>query len=234
MTKLPKMLKRTKMPSNNSGEIDYKNELLRKSIHLTSLLIPIIYYFIPKELGLTLLIPLVVISLTVDTLKIFSKKFRALFIRFFGFMLRRHELDASKHTYTGATFVLLAALISLIIFPKVIFITAFSMLIISDTSAALIGRKYGKHKFLAKSLEGSSAFFISAVIVVLLSPKVTGSFTEYLIGIAGAFVATFGENLSYGWADDNFVIPLSAGATMWLFYYWLMPNVPLVLNGVPN
>ncbi len=222
------------MTNNKSGEIDYKNELLRKSIHLTSLLIPIIYYFIPKELGLTLLIPLVAISLLIDTLKIFSRKFRALFIKFFGFMLREHELDASKHTYTGATFVLLSALISMLLFPKIIFITAFSILIISDTSAALIGRKYGRHKFLAKSLEGSTAFFISAVIVVLLAPKVTGSVTEYLIGIAGAFVATFGENLSYGWADDNFVIPLSAGATMWLFYYWLMPNVPLILNGVPN
>lgn len=222
------------MTNNKNGEIDYKNELLRKSIHLTSLLIPIIYYFIPKELGLTLLIPLVVISLTVDTLKIFSRKFRALFIKFFGFMLREHELDASKHTYTGATFVLLSALISLLLFPKIIFITAFSILIISDTSAALIGRKYGKHKFLAKSLEGSTAFFVSAVIVVLLAPKVTGDLTEYLIGIAGAFVATFGENLSYGWADDNFVIPLSAGATMWLLYYWLMPNVPLILTGVPN
>lgn len=222
------------MTNNKSGEIDYKNELLRKSIHLTSLLIPIIYYFIPKELGLTLLIPLVAISLLIDTLKIFSRKFRALFIKFFGFMLREHELDASKHTYTGATFVLLSALISMLLFPKIIFITAFSILIISDTSAALIGRKYGRHKFLAKSLEGSTAFFISAVIVVLLAPKVTGSVTEYLIGIAGAFVATFGENLSYGWADDNFVIPLSAGATMWLFYYWLMPSVPLILNGVPN
>ncbi len=220
--------------TTNNGEINYKNELLRKSIHLTSLLIPIIYYFIPKELGLTLLIPLVVFSLIVDTLKIFSKKFRALFIKLFGFMLRKHELDERKHTYTGATFVLLSALISLLLFPKVIFITAFSILIVSDTSAALIGRKYGKHKFLAKSLEGSTAFFISAIIVVLLSPKVTGNLTEYLIGIAGAFVATFGENLSYGWADDNFVIPISAGLTMWALYYLLMPNIPLVLNNLPK
>ena len=222
------------MIQNNSREIDYKSELLRKSIHLTSLLIPIIYYFIPEGLGLTILIPLVLFSLIVDTLKIFSKKFRQFFIKFFGFMLREHELDESKHTYTGATFVLLSALITVLIFPKVIFITAFSILIISDTSAALFGRKYGKHKFLAKSLEGSSAFFVSAIVVVLATPKVTGSFTEYLIGFVAALVATFGENLSYGWADDNFVIPLSAGLTMWILYQLLLPGVPLILPNVPN
>jgi dolichol kinase len=222
------------MTQNNSREIDYKSELLRKSIHLTSLLIPIIYYFIPEGLGLTILIPLVLFSLIVDTLKIFSKKFRQFFIKFFGFMLREHELDESKHTYTGATFVLLSALITVLIFPKVIFITAFSILIISDTSAALFGRKYGKHKFLAKSLEGSSAFFVSAIVVVLATPKVTGSFTEYLIGFVAALVATFGENLSYGWADDNFVIPLSAGLTMWILYQLLLPGVPLILPNVPN
>jgi dolichol kinase len=222
------------MTQNKSGEIDYKSELLRKSIHLTSLLIPIIYYFIPEGLGLTILIPLVLFSLIVDTLKIFSKKFRQFFIKFFGFMLREHELDVSKHTYTGATFVLLSALITILLFPKVIFITAFSILIISDTSAALIGRKYGRHKFLAKSLEGSSAFFLSAIVVVLAAPKVTGSFTEYLIGFAAALVATFGENLSYGWADDNFVIPLSAGLTMWILYQLLLPGVPLILPNVPN
>ncbi len=220
--------------NNDNGTIDYKSELLRKSIHLTSLLIPIIYYYIPLELGLKILVPITLFSLFVDTLKLFSKSFRRLFIKIFGFMLREHELDESKHTFTGASFVLLSAVITALIFPKVIMITAFSILIISDTFAALIGRKYGKHKFLAKSLEGSLAFFISGVIVVLLAPKVTYSFTEYLIGIAGALVATFGENLSYGWADDNFVIPLSAGFTMWILYHYLMPNIPLILQGVPN
>jgi dolichol kinase len=221
------------MTQTDSGRIDYKSELLRKSIHLTSLAIPVVYYFIPLELGLKILVPITLFSLAVDTLKLFSKRFRKLFIKIFGFMLREHELDESKHTFTGASFVLLSAVITAVIFPKVIMITAFSILIISDTAAALIGRRYGKHKFLAKSLEGSLAFFVSAVIVVLLTPKVTGSFEEYLIGIAGALVATFGENLSYGWADDNFVIPLSAGFTMWALYHLLMPGVSLVLPNVP-
>ncbi|MCK7523378.1 MAG: hypothetical protein MZV64_39855 [Ignavibacteriales bacterium] len=63
---------------------------------------------------------------------------------------------------------LLSALICALIFPKVIFVTAFSILIISDTMAALIGRKFGKRKFLRKSLEGTLSFFISASIVVII------------------------------------------------------------------
>ncbi len=222
------------MAEIDKGTIDYKSELLRKSIHLTSLLIPVVYYFIPLELGLKILVPITLFSVAIDTLKLFSKKFRRLFIKTFGFMLREHELDESKHTYTGASFVLLSAVITAVIFPKVIMITAFSILIISDTAAALIGRRFGKHKFLAKSLEGSLAFFVSAVLVVLVTPKITYSVEEYLIGIAGAAVATFGENLSYGWADDNFVIPLSAGFTMWALYHLLMPGVSLVLPNVPQ
>ena len=50
----------------DKGTIDYKAELLRKSIHLLSLSIAIVYYFITKELALTVLIPLTLISLILD------------------------------------------------------------------------------------------------------------------------------------------------------------------------
>jgi len=56
--------------------------------------------------------------------------------------------------------------------PKVVFITAFSILIISDSSAALIGRRFGRRKFLRKSLQGAGAFFVTALIVVVLAPKI--------------------------------------------------------------
>jgi dolichol kinase len=101
------------------------------------------------------------------------------------------------------------------------------MLIICDIAAALFGRRFGKHKFLAKSLEGTLAFFIFACIVVLIAPKVEGNLTEYIIGIVGGFVGAIIENISYGWADDNLTIPISIGFTMWGLYYFLLPNLVL-------
>ncbi len=149
-------------------------------------------------------------------------------------MLRKHEVDHEKKNLNGATYVLISALIGVIIFPKVIFITAFAILIISDTSAALIGRKFGKKPFLRKSLEGTLAFFISASIVILFTPKLTDSIAEYMIGLIAALIGALVENVSYGIADDNLSIPLSVGFVMWALYLIIFPNLDLILPNVPR
>ena len=223
-----------KMQTLDRGSIDYKVELLRKSIHFCSLSIPVIYYFITKELAVYLLVPLTAFAIILDLLRYFHPSISRLFYNIFGNMLRAHEKNHDKKTLNGATFVLISALLTVLIFPKVIGVTAFAILIIGDIFAALIGRRFGKHKFLKKSLEGTTAFFITACIVVLLSPKVEGLFLEYIIGMIGAGVGAIAENLAYGFADDNLVIPISIGFTMWLLYWLLLPGLPLILSGVPN
>jgi dolichol kinase len=153
---------------------------------------------------------------------------------FFGFLLRKHEKDGRKKNLNGATYVFISALLGVIIFPKVLFLTAFPILIISDSTAALIGRKFGKHKLFAKSLEGTLAFFISASIVVLFTPKLNGSITEYFIGILAAAIGAIVENISFGYADDNLSIPIAVGFSMWLLYILLFPGIQLILPNVPR
>jgi dolichol kinase len=222
------------MTQIDNGTIQYRDELVRKLIHLFSLSIPILYYFIPTSTSIIILSTFTAFAFVVDGGRFVSKSFANLFYRLFGFLLRKHELDKEKKNLTGATYVLLSALICALIFPKVIFVTAFTILIISDTMAALIGRKFGKRKFLSKSLEGTLSFFISASIVVLLTPKV-GNFTmEFVIGFIAAFVSAIIENISSGYADDNLSVPISAGLTMWILYYLFFPNLQLVLQNVPR
>ncbi len=222
------------MNPTDNGTIHYKDELVRKLIHLCSLSIPIIYYFITKETAIIILSILTFTALVIDLSRYFSPGFGKIFYKIFGFLLRRHEFDSRKKNLNGATYVLLSALLGVILFPKVIFITAFAILIISDSLAALIGRKYGKHKFLSKSFEGTLTFFVSASIVVFFTPKIEGRMAEYMIGIAGAFIGTLAENLSFGFADDNLTIPLSIGFTMWIMYGLLLPEVQLILHNVPR
>jgi dolichol kinase len=218
----------------DNGTINYRDELVRKLIHLCSLSIPTIYYFIPRSTAIIILAVLTLLAILLDLSRYLHPGVGKIFYRIFGFMLRRHEVDHRKKNLNGATYVFISALISIIIFPKVIFITAFTILIISDSLAALIGRKFGRHKFLSKSLEGTLTFFISAIIVVLLTPKVEGHFLEYAIGIIAAFIGAIVENVSFGLADDNLSIPLSIGLTMWLLYYLLLPELQLVLPNVPG
>jgi len=222
------------MTQIDNGTIQYRDELVRKLIHLFSLSIPIIYYFIPSTTSISILIGLTIFALVVDGSRFISESFANIFYKFFGFLLRKHELDKKKKNLTSATYVLLSALLCALIFPKVIFVTAFSILIISDTMAALIGRKFGKIKFLRKSFEGTLSFFISASIVVLFTPKVDNLLLEYIIGIVAAFVGAIVENISYGFADDNLSIPVSVGLTMWLLYVIIFPNLQLVLTNVPR
>lgn len=218
----------------DNGTIHYRDELVRKLIHLFSLSIPIIYYFIPSSISITILICLTIFALIIDGGRFISKPFAKIFYKTFGFLLRKHELDSEKKNLTGATYVLLSALICAIIFPKVIFVTAFTILIVSDTMAALIGRKFGKRKFLRKSFEGTLSFFISASIVVIFTPKVGDFQMEYVIGFIAAFVGAIVENISYGLADDNLTIPISIGLTMWALYALIFPNLDLILQNVPR
>lgn len=222
-----------KINNLDNGHIDYKSELLRKSIHLCSLSIPVVYYFITKELALTVLISLLAFCLIVELGRFYIKPVRELFNKYFGFMLRKHEIDSQKKNLSGATYVILGAVLTVAIFPKVIVISAFTVLILGDIAAALLGRKFGKHKFLAKSLEGTLAFFITGIIIVIFTPKIEGIALEYLIGIIAMAVGAIVENLSGGWLDDNLTIPLSVGLSMWLLYSAILPNMQLILQNVP-
>jgi len=210
----------------NAANIDYKAELARKGIHFLSLSIPIIYYYIERDLALAILVPVTLTFLVVDLLRYYHKPTADLFYNVFGFMLRKHERDANTKRLNGATNVLIAASLCIIIFPKLIVLTAFPILIISDSVAALFGRRFGKKKFLQKSVEGSTAFFLFALIVIAFTPKIGGGFMEYLIGAVAALVGTVVEASSWKF-DDNLSIPLSVGVVMWGLYFLVYPSVNL-------
>ena len=211
---------------NNLPDVErsYSGELARKAIHLCSLSIPIFYSFASKSTVLTILAPLALVFGLTDLARLLSPTLRELYHDWFGWLLRAHEKDQQEKRLNGATYVLLSATLGILIFPKVIFITAFAILIVSDTVAALIGRKFGRHPFMKKSLEGTLAFLVSAVVVVLLSPKVGYLPAEYAIGIAAALLGAVVESTSIS-VDDNLTIPLSIGIAMWLMYGIFLPAI---------
>jgi dolichol kinase len=221
------------MTTTEKGTIDYKYELMRKSIHLCSLSISIVYYFVSREFALLILVPITVISLFFDVARYYYPPISKLVYSLFGFMLRDHETNKKKKTLTGATYVLVGATLVVIIFPKLFVIPAIAVLILGDIAAALLGRKFGKHKFLAKSLEGTLAFFFVGSLVILVSPKIAGLPEEYMIGFAAVAVGAIAENISYGWADDNLTVPISVCLAMWGLYALFLPELGVTLPNVP-
>lgn len=222
------------MIPSDSATIHYRDEIVRKLIHLCSLSIPVVYYFVARSEIIIILSIFTFIALLIDLLRLFSPGFGKIFLSLFKFLLRKHELDDKRKNFNGATYVLISALVSAVFFPKVIFVTAFSVLIISDSMAALIGRKFGRHKFLSKSLEGTLAFFLSGSVVVLLTPKIEGHLIEFMIGFFAVATGAIVENISFRWMDDNLSVPISIGLTMWGLYLLLIPQLQLILINVPR
>jgi dolichol kinase len=187
----------------------YGHELQRKLVHIVSAVIPILYWATDRPFMLCVLIPLAVIALVAELLRHLRPNFRLFIDRWLGHMLR----DAEAHTLTGATYVTLASLLTILLYDKPIAVSVLLFLQISDALASLIGIRFGKARFLGKSLAGSTAFFVSAgVIGVLVFPD------RPALAISGALVGTIVEALPLRLGafkvDDNLSIPLITGAVM--------------------
>ncbi len=215
----------TTQQPQQTQQISYFQEILRKSIHLTSLAIPIIYSFVSRDTALLLLLPITLIALIGDVARRFSPFVREFVHRYFSRMMRPHELDSTRFLLNGATYVLMSATLCVLIFPKIITIIAFSVLIVSDIAAALIGRRYGRRPFLDKSLVGTLAFIVSGILVTGVIVLLTHAPVELLlIGSIGIVVGGVVEAASIRLRmDDNFSIPTSIGLTMWGLLLLLEP-----------
>jgi dolichol kinase len=180
-----------------------------------------LYIFIPFAIAITLF------DILSQKVKIVNK----FLFKFFGKMLRPHEIKG-EGTFNGATWVIISAAVCIALFPKIITITGFTILIISDLFAALIGRKFGKRPLFDKSWEGTLSFMISAIIIVTIYYSVFILPFSYLIaGIVAAIVGGFVEAVSkVARLDDNLSVPISVGIVMLIFEYFYSSNGQSFLN----
>ncbi|MCK4312452.1 MAG: phosphatidate cytidylyltransferase [Candidatus Cloacimonetes bacterium] len=184
-----------------------KKEFFRKTIHVSSIILPLSYRYIfhyNRKLTFMVLAPLTIIALVIEIVRLEHKTFKRIFLNIFGIMLRKHEI----HNFTGATYLMISAMLCIAFFPSDIAFVSISFLAIGDTLAALIGIPFGKRKILGtnKSLEGSIACFAGTFVFALF-------FLNPIVALTGAFVATIAE-LSRFPVDDNIKIPISSGLLM--------------------
>jgi len=184
-------------------------ELARKSIHITSIILPLAYRYVykyDKREMLLLLLFLTLLSVAIELLRLENKNFRKYFLFIFGVMLRKHEIN----DFTGASYLLTSAIICVAFFPPDIAFAAMAFLSIGDTMAALVGMNFGKRKFVAseKTFEGTLACFISTFIF--------GLFVFWQnpgIAFFGAIAVCLAETINIK-IDDNVKIPIISGVVM--------------------
>ena len=194
--------------------INFNAEIARKSVHLSSLWIPLLYLYTAKETTLLILLPLTIISVTIDFSRRFIPKLNNLINHLIGYMMRDNEKEF--FAFSGATNMLIAASLTIIFFSQEAAILALTILMISDSFAAIIGRKFGKIILIdGKSLEGSLSFAVSAIMVYYFFNLYYHYDLPLDLSLLAIFAATIAELFAKKiHLDDNLVIPLIIGIVL--------------------
>lgn len=203
--------------------ISYNAELVRKAIHLLALVIPASVLWFGKWPALTIWAPFAVFALIADVSRV---RFHGVnkFVRLiFGWIMRDEEKPAvgSGPVINGATWVLISASLTILLFPEPIAVAAFSMFMIADAAAAIFGRRFGKHKWGShgRTVEGTLAFVVMALAVGLGLGAILPMLSWVQVVVSTPFAAAaeaVPEPL-----NDNLRVPLITGLVMWLVLFLL-------------
>lgn len=183
-------------------------ESYRKFLHFLLVIIPIAFLTLGKGVVIPALFAICLAIVPLDYMRRKSLAIKELFNRAFGVVLREHEKTGER--LSGASTVFLSALLTFSFFRAEIAVTGFLILVFSDGLAALVGKAYPSQPFYEKSASGSLAFFVSAIVVLLVCGISFGSnFSFYFFGLFGIMCVTIIEaRPSFIKIDDNFTIPL--------------------------
>ena len=206
--------------------IPYRQEVLRKAVHLSSIWMPAALFYLPERFGssgrwfnVIMFGTFAVLNVLIEIAVFRGVPFvTPLYKKLFGKMAR--ESKPGEFRFSGAPPMYASACLTALCFEHRVAACAFTILILSDTSAALIGRKWGRHRFSnGKSLEGSLAFLLSGWIIAACycaAGELPGSLLAVWLGaVAVSCVAEFFNEQIH--LDDNFTIPLLFGAVaQWL------------------
>ncbi len=187
----------------------FLDELRRKAIHVTILLIIMLYSILEKsvsqQIALFTLVFILLFLLVTEFIRL-ELNIEVPIVR----QLIRAKEERRMH---GAIYFLSATIISLAVFDFRIALTALLMTVFGDMFAAIVGQQFGKTLlFKDKTLSGCLVELIINLTVGLIVLN-----NIYII-IAMAFTATIVETF-VSELDDNLFIPLFAGFVGQLLFF---------------
>jgi dolichol kinase len=213
MVRAPAVHPRSSDPLEPLRTKAWSREARRKAFHLGFIVIPLqlLHGWLPwpdtrSEWRLLLLFA-VVFAVIVDLVRIHDHRVKRLFKSFFGGMIREHE----QFNLLGGTYLLLAALLAIELFPRPVAAAAIGFTVLGDGLAAMVGRAYGRPFAFGKSWEGTLAGLGASL--AWGAYLALGGYMPWTIVIVGALVASLVELLPIP-LDDNLAITLFAGYTM--------------------
>ncbi len=173
-----------------------------------AIVLPILYLFFDKRFVLIFVGSVALVFLLLDIVRLLSRR-----ANIFLFKTPVIFKQKEKQTFSSISLFLVAIFLSFLVFPKGIGILAVTFLIFGDVFAKIIGMSFGKIHIYKKTLEGSIAYFLAAVILGLVFlPYIDANLGMLLLG---ALAAAIVELVPWG-IDDNISVALISGAAMYL------------------
>ena len=198
-----------------------KSELKRKTLHLTGLTVPLIYLLFGRTVAIHFVTFFLVLFLVLEPFRIVEELRDRVKERLHLYMNEEtvsrieREIDSlareeEKRGIAAHIYFTAAALIVLYFFPGEMAIGAITVATLGDAMAAIVGKPFGKHRFKnGKSLEGSLAFFITALLILV-------PLMDLPHGVVGALAGTLVEFYELP-PDDNFSNQLAIAITLYAF-----------------
>jgi glycerol-3-phosphate acyltransferase PlsY len=189
------------------------SEAHRKAIHLACIVLPLalLYEWTPWPRGKVewrwFLIGLTLAAIAIDVIRIHDRRVQQFFRHFFGELMREHE----SFTLLGSTYLLIAALLAVEMFPQRMAAAAVGFTVLGDGIAALVGKGWGRTRFFHKSLEGGIGGLAGCLAWAAFLAG-TGVLPWNVV-LVGALVASLVELLPIP-LDDNLGMTLFAGYAM--------------------
>ncbi|MFV2073670.1 MAG: diacylglycerol/polyprenol kinase family protein [Thermoanaerobaculales bacterium] len=147
---------------------------------------------------------LLAVALLGDLLRLRSEALNRIVFRVFHILLRPREVGSPSLTWY-----MLGVFLVLWIPDEASVVPALLVLAVADPMAGLVGQTWGSHAFGKGSVEGSLAFFLTAVGVLI-------PFVGIVAALGVAVVATVAEMIPTP-LDDNLLIPVITALSLWAF-----------------
>jgi len=179
--------------------LNYRQEIYRKIIHLSSSCIPFMLWYFGKDTFQPWIISCAIILPILD----YGRRHNKFLHRIYSNLFITFTRPIEQGILSGASWVIIGAAVTIFIFNENTAIIGLLVLSIADSAAAIVGIKFGETQLYSKSLEGSAAFFITATIIVFsLSPA------AFYINFIAVIAATVVELFSTPRINDNLLIPM--------------------------
>lgn len=183
----------------------------RRLFHMTvGSFFPVLALFIARDTLLVALGSTTAVALSLELVRLRWARLNRVFFRYLPLALK--ETEAS--TLTGASYLLLGAVLAFILFNRDIAVAALLFLSIGDPLAGVVGERFGRHRLFGRSLEGSLACLAGGMLtaVVLWLTHLDIGLLTMAVGVVAATVT----ELAPLPLDDNLRVPLVSGGIMGL------------------